>query len=92
MADGERMPKLDLHKDKPLVNTTVLDYMKLVEKQNFERVQRLQRIRRNNLITGFALATGVLGIYAYSILSVKQETFLDDFDPPAVKEPPIARQ
>ncbi|KAL9893418.1 cytochrome c oxidase assembly factor 3, mitochondrial [Glossina fuscipes] len=59
-----------------------LEFMKLIEEQNLERVQKLKRLRRNNLITAGALITSVVGIYAYSILSVKQEKFLDDFEEP----------
>lgn len=70
---GESAPKLD---------RAQLEFMKLVEKQNLERVAKLQKVRRNNLITGGALLTSVIGIYTYSILSVKQESFLDDFDEP----------
>lgn len=83
MSDSEVMPKVDLSKvqsDKN--NIHIKDYMKLVEDQNFRRVERLKRLRRNNLITGLTLGAGVLSIYAYSMLAVKQETFLDDFDEP----------
>jgi hypothetical protein len=59
-----------------------IDFMKLIEQQNFERVKKLQRTRRNNIITGLVLGTGVLGIYAYSMLAVQQEKFLDDFEEP----------
>lgn len=59
-----------------------LEFMKLIEEQNLERVQKLKRVRRNNLMTAGALITSVVGIYAYSILSVKQEKFLDDFEEP----------
>jgi hypothetical protein len=52
--------------------------MKILEKQNIDRVTRLKRLRRNNLLTGVALLGGVLSIYAYSIFAVKQEKFLDE--------------
>lgn len=70
---GEKAPKLD---------RAQLEFMKLVEKQNLERVAKLQKVRRNNLITAGTLFTSVVGIYAYSILSIKQESFLDDFEEP----------
>lgn len=70
---GESAPRLD---------RAQLEFMKLVEKQNLERVVKLQKVRRNNLITAGTLFTSVLGIYAYSILSIKQESFLDDFEEP----------
>ncbi|XP_073999458.1 coiled-coil domain containing 56 [Rhodnius prolixus] len=87
MADVDRMPKVDINSSSAPLNKNLLDYMKLVEKQNLERVQKLRKIRRNNLITAFSLGAGVLGIYAYSILSVKQESFLDDFNPPSTNPP-----
>nr|CAD7421333.1 unnamed protein product [Timema poppensis] len=71
MADKESMPKVDFEKDKAKFKNTAVDYIKLIEKLNLERVQKLQRIRRNNIITGCVLG------------AIKQETFLDDFDEPA---------
>nr|CAD7258807.1 unnamed protein product [Timema shepardi] len=67
MADKESMPKVDFEKDKAKFKNTAVDYIKLIEKLNLERVQKLQRIRRNNIITGCVLGGSVLGIYAYSI-------------------------
>jgi len=81
MAD-DQMRKVDLVKDKKLLNATTLNWMKFIEKQNLERVDKLKRIRKKNLLTSFLLGAGVLSIYAYTILSVKQETFLDDFEVP----------
>jgi hypothetical protein len=83
---GEQMPKVDLKKDGNLMNKSLVDYMKLVEKENLNRVQKLKRLRRNNLITAFGLSASVLGIYGYSIYSVSQETFLDDFNQPPTEE------
>lgn len=34
---------------------TEIDFMKLIEEQNLERVRKLQRTRRNNIITGESL-------------------------------------
>lgn len=83
MGDAEQMPKLNLNKDN--LNKSVIDYMKIVEEQNRKRVEKLKRIRRNNLLTAFGLGFGVLSIYGYSIFAVRQETFLDDFERPATK-------
>lgn len=84
MGDAEQMPKLDLGKDK--LNKSLIDYIRIVEQQNRDRVDKLRRIRRNNLFTAFGLGVGVLSIYGYSIFAVRQESFLDDFDRPAIKE------
>lgn len=78
MSNSERMPKIDATK----VRQSDLDFMKFVEKQNLERVLKLKRTRRNNLITGGLLGLGVFSIYFYSIFAVRQEKFLDDFDEP----------
>ncbi|XP_052871832.1 cytochrome c oxidase assembly factor 3, mitochondrial [Anopheles cruzii] len=59
-----------------------VDFMRLIEQQNLQRVQKLQRQRRNNKLTGLALGGTVLSIYLYSMFSVKQEKFLDDFEEP----------
>lgn len=72
------MPKIDVSKLKP----AELVYIKEIERKNLERVLKLQRTRRNNLITGGILGGLVLGIYGYSIFAVKQETFLDDCNEP----------
>lgn len=78
MGDSDRMPKIDGQKLRP----SAIDYMKFVEKQNLERVEKLKRIRRNNIITGSLIGVGVLSIYFYSMFAVKQERFLDDFEEP----------
>lgn len=74
MSEG----KFDLSK----LSKTEQSYIKLIEAQNLARVQRLQRVQKNNRITAGVLGVSVLGIYAYSIFAVKQEKFLDDFDEP----------
>lgn len=68
----------DLSKLKP----AELEFIKEIEKQNLNRVVKLKRVRRNNIITGSLLGIGVLAIYGYSMYAVKQETFLDDFEEP----------
>lgn len=80
MSDGERMPKIDLKTHK--LSQTEIDFMKIIEKQNLERVQKLKRLRKNNIITGCFLGAGVLSIYLYSMFAVQQERFLDDFSEP----------
>lgn len=81
MSDGDRMPKIDL-KSSPKLSRTEIDFMKIIEKQNLERVAKLKRMRRNNVLTGCFLGAGVLSIYIYSMWAVQQERFLDDFNEP----------
>lgn len=80
MSDSDRMPKVDLKSGK--LSQTELDFMRIIEKQNLERVQKLKRLRRNNVLTGSLLGVGVLSIYLYSMWAVQQERFLDDFNEP----------
>ncbi|XP_037825032.1 cytochrome c oxidase assembly factor 3, mitochondrial [Lucilia sericata] len=83
MSADKELPKIKYAEQAPKLDKAQLEFMKLIEQQNLERVTKLQRVKRNNLITAGVLVSSVLGIYAYSILSVKQEKFLDDFDEPA---------
>ncbi|XP_013108529.1 cytochrome c oxidase assembly factor 3, mitochondrial [Stomoxys calcitrans] len=80
MSNPGKLPNIKYGEGK--IDKAQLEFMKLIEEQNLERVQKLQRVKRNNLLTAGALITSVVGIYAYSIWSVKQEKFLDDFDEP----------
>lgn len=83
MGDSGFKPKISTGTQDPVLKKAELDYMKLIEQKNLERVQKLQQINRRNRITGFAIGAGVFSIYLYSIIAVKQETFLDDFNEPA---------
>lgn len=82
MGDSNYNPKVNRNGQDPVLKQAELDYMKIIEQKNRERVQKLKQISRKNRITGLAIGAGVLSIYAYSILAVKQETFLDDFEEP----------
>lgn len=77
---GGKLP--DIKHGERKIDKAQLEFMKLIEEQNLERVTKLKRVKRNNLLTAGALITSVVGIYAYSIWSVKQEKFLDDFEEP----------
>lgn len=71
----------------PVLNKAALDFMKIIDKQNRERVRKLQDTSRRNRMVGLSIGAGVVGIYLYSIFAVKQETFLDDFnEPPKVQQ------
>uniref|UniRef100_A0A8D0AM01 Cytochrome c oxidase assembly factor 3 n=1 Tax=Sander lucioperca TaxID=283035 RepID=A0A8D0AM01_SANLU len=57
------------------------------EKQLLRRRQELDywkqnasRIRSRNLLTGLAIGTFVVGLFSYTILSVKQERIMDELD------------
>ncbi|XP_016992145.1 cytochrome c oxidase assembly factor 3, mitochondrial [Drosophila rhopaloa] len=82
MSASEQGPKIKYGDSAPKLDKAQLQFMKLIEEQNLDRVQKLKRIRRNNLLTAGALGVSVLAIYGYSIFSVQQEKFLDDFEEP----------
>lgn len=69
-------------KDGPKLTAAQIAFMKLTEQENLKRVQKLELIRKRNWITGWTLGACVLSIYGYTILTVKQERFLDDFNEP----------
>lgn len=66
----------------PKFSDAQLAFMKLAEKNNLQRVQQLDRTKGRNIWVGAALGLTVLSIYGYTILSIKQEKFLDDFEEP----------
>lgn len=78
----ETMPKVDVLKDTGRLKSTDVVYMKRLEEQNLQRATKVQAYRKANNRTAIVLALGVVGIYAYTIYSVKQEKFLDDFEMP----------
>ncbi|BFF97303.1 cytochrome c oxidase assembly factor 3 mitochondrial [Drosophila madeirensis] len=82
MSASEQEPKIKYGENAPKLDRAQLQFMKLIEEQNLDRVQKLKRVRRNNLLTAGALGLSVVAIYGYSIFSVQQEKFLDDFEEP----------
>lgn len=83
MANSDQMPQVDFMKDGE-IDKRLIQQIKFVERQNLVRATRLNRMRRNARFTGLILGGITLGIYGYSIYSIKQETFLDDFNEPEV--------
>lgn len=82
MDSSNQMREVDFAKDN--IDKGILQQMKFVERQNHLRATRLIRLRRNARFTGLLLGGISLSIYVYSIYSIKQETFLDDFEEPPV--------
>lgn len=83
MANSDEMPKVDFMKEGE-IDKRLLQQIKFVERQNLIRAARLNRMRKNARFTGLLLGGITLSIYGYSIYSIKQETFLDDFEEPEV--------
>lgn len=74
------MPKINVNKE--LSGSAQLNYMKLMEKENMERVRRLQRVRQRNIFTGLLLAAGVFSVCILLWLYV-----VDENDPPSTSQP-----
>ncbi|XP_015175866.1 PREDICTED: cytochrome c oxidase assembly factor 3, mitochondrial [Polistes dominula] len=80
--DKDQMPKVNWETDIDKINSNNILLMKEIEKKNSERVQQLLKLKRSNKILGSILGVTVLSIYCYTIYTVKQEKFLDDFNEP----------
>jgi hypothetical protein len=76
------MPKVDVLKDAGKLRSTDVIYMKRLEQQNLQRAISVQAYRKRNRISGVLLSLGAIGIYVYTMYSVRQEKFLDDFEMP----------
>lgn len=78
----EAMPKVDILKDTDKLKSTDIVYMKRAEEQNLQRAKIVHGHRKSNNRTAIPLGLIAIGIYAYTLYSVKQEKFLDDFEMP----------
>lgn len=76
------MPKVNWTTDSNKINVSNILLMQEIEKKNSERVKQLIKLRRSNKILGSLLGVAVFSIYLYTIYTVKQEKFLDDFKEP----------
>jgi cytochrome c oxidase assembly factor 3 len=64
-------------------------YIKRINEQNTERVLKERRVRLHYRVVGGFLIVFTLGVYFYTIMSIKQEKFLDDFDAPEPPDPAV---
>lgn len=80
--NNEFMEKVNLEKDKNRLKYSDLMYMKQAEEVAVQRALRYRKTRNGCTALGISLACLVVGIYAYTIHAVKQETFLDDLNEP----------
>ncbi|CAG7723625.1 unnamed protein product [Allacma fusca] len=81
-VDDSRAQKLDLQRDKKLLTQAQIDYIRAAQALNAERVTKLKRIRRNNLLTAGFLGASVLSIYGYSLWAIGSEKFLEEEEKP----------
>lgn len=80
MEKNERMQTVDMSKEFDRLNASDQHFVRKLEQMNLTRAKDMKVMRSRNKLTGLLIGTGVLGVYLYTILSVKQEKFLDDFD------------
>jgi cytochrome c oxidase assembly factor 3 len=64
-------------------------YMKKLQEKNAERYAKERVLRRRYNITGVALSLFVFSVYFYTMFSIKQEKFLDDFEVPEPPDPAV---
>lgn len=86
MAEELKAPKADPLEGRVGVHSSTRDYINLIEKQNLNRVAKLNKQRRGCRQTAFACTALAVGIYTYTIFAIKQEKFLDDFEQPKFVE------
>lgn len=80
MEKSEKMPSVDMTKEFNKLNASDQHFVKKLEQMNLDRAKDMKIMRSRNKLTGLIIGAGVLGVYFYTIFSVKQEKFLDDFD------------
>ena len=85
MASGKEMPKLDIGKEFPNMSASDQHFIKKIEQLNKLRATDVRKLKTNNRLVGGVLAGAVLGIYFYSMFSVRQEKFLDFDEVPGKK-------
>lgn len=80
MTSNNDMPDVEFSKDGNL--KTAHAYSKYVEARNIERAILAKKALTKKRITLLGSVGLVLGIYMYTITTIKQESFLDDFEEP----------
>ncbi|KAF6035984.1 hypothetical protein EB796_005699 [Bugula neritina] len=72
--------KLDMKAEFEKLNPTEQHFVRKAELVNRARALSQKSLRKRNITVAGAIFAGVLSIYAYTIIAVKQEKFLDDYD------------
>jgi hypothetical protein len=62
-------------------------YAQRIDNLQREHSEKLETTRRRHLICGAILGAFVIGVYAYTMLAIRQEKFLDDFNVPEPPDP-----
>ncbi|XP_051172924.1 cytochrome c oxidase assembly factor 3, mitochondrial [Leptopilina boulardi] len=77
----DNLQKVNIKTDRKLTPTDLIN-IKRIEEINRKRVARVKIVQKKNIFTALSLAALAGGIYIYTIKSMKQEEFLDDFNEP----------
>lgn len=72
---------------KKTLSPTMQMYASKLNNMNKEDYDKKQTVKNYNKIVGLVLGVFVLGVYAYTMMAISQEKFLDDFDVPEPPDP-----
>ncbi|KAL1245996.1 Cytochrome c oxidase assembly factor 3 [Trichinella spiralis] len=73
---------LKMENSNPQTDPLAKYFMNTLNQTTAERVGRNRLARQRSNMVGLVLGTSALAIYFYTIYAIKQETFLDNFEPP----------
>lgn len=83
------LKKIDLNTEMKNFSPVQQMYFRKLIERNAIRARREQRARNHFRISGLILFTIVFSVYGYTMLAIKQEKFLDDFDTPEPPDPAV---
>jgi hypothetical protein len=86
-SNDEVMKKIDMN-DLSKLSPIQQMYIRKLSEINSERYARERKLKKHKRIIGVILCAFVLSVYFYTMLAIKQEKFLDDFDVPEPPNPP----
>ena len=69
-----------------------MDLVKKAEEMKLNHAEKHRQRRRKDWIVGGSCLAVAVGIYAFTIFSIKQEKFLDDFEMPDPLEEPVTNK
>ncbi|XP_043483036.1 cytochrome c oxidase assembly factor 3, mitochondrial [Leptopilina heterotoma] len=78
---SDTLQKVNVKTDQKLTTTDLIN-IKRIEEINRKRVASVRKIKQRNIISALSLALFAGGVYVYTIRTMKQEEFLDDFNEP----------
>ena len=84
MAKAPTMQQVEVDEEnvKQKLGDIQMAFVKKAESRNAERATKHRFYRRKDAVTGLICMGIAVGIYAYTIIAMKQEDFLDDFEMP----------